>query len=162
MKRKNRWGFTFYLMQTLCSPRPFLYSSTLKFRGFSAKLGEFHNCSGMLEESLVLPQNCFLRWRSVRYAYFLLIFSQDSRDTLEESEVSDRSQIIHCSFPSMCFEKTSIPRNSKKILKQSLMQSCRSFYWTYWRVELIHPPEDTECSLSGNWEHTARPFPTNL
>lgn len=47
-KRKNRWGFTFYLMQTLCSPRPFLYLSTLKFGGFSAKLKEFHNCSRIL------------------------------------------------------------------------------------------------------------------
>ena len=47
-KRKNRWGFTFYLVQTLCSPRPFLYLSTLKFGGFSAKLKEFHNCSRIL------------------------------------------------------------------------------------------------------------------
>lgn len=55
VKRKNRWRFAFYLMQTLCSPGPFPYSCTLNFGGFSAKRGEFHNCNGMLQESWAQP-----------------------------------------------------------------------------------------------------------
>lgn len=82
-KGKNRPGFTFYLTQTLCSPRPVLYSRTLKLGGFSAKLREFHNAGGTLEGSLVLPTKLLPKVEKCQMVEFL-IFSQDAKDTLEE------------------------------------------------------------------------------